>query len=340
MNTPAHRIRLAGGATEFDCAPGDTVLRAAQRAGLGFPYECNVGSCGNCKFELLEGELSDAWPQAPGLSDKDRLRQRHLGCQSRPLGACHIKLRTLDRYVPPHRPQRAPAVLQQVRRLTHDLSEFRFTLATPLVFEPGQYALAWLPGVSGPRAYSMSNIAERLDGPGECHFQVRRLPGGVGSAALFALQPGARIDIDGPYGMAWLRRDAPRDILCLAGGSGLAPMLSIARGAMVEPRLAERQLHFIYGGRTATDICGHDLLQALPGYGRRLHYSAFVSDAADASRAYPSGLVHEAAQQLHGERLRDLEIYFAGPPAMANAVQALLLAAAVPPEQQHFDRFA
>jgi NAD(P)H-flavin reductase len=66
-----------------------------------------------------------------------------------------------------------------------------------------------------------------------------------------------------------------------------------------------------------------DLLQVLPGYGTRLHYSAFVSNAADDSGAYPVGFVHEAAQQLHGERLRDLEIYFAGPPAMANAVQAI-----------------
>jgi toluene monooxygenase electron transfer component len=200
--------------------------------------------------------------------------------------------------------------------------------------------LAWLPGVEGPRAYSMSNIA---DGSGRCDFQVRRVTGGisgaVGSAALFALQPGARIDIDGPYGMAWLRRDAPRDILCLAGGSGLAPMVSIARGAMVEPQLAGRQLHFIYGGRTAADICGQDLLQALPGYGTRLHYSAFISNAADDSAAYPVGFVHEAALQLHGEKLRDLEVYFAGPPAMANAVQAMLLAAGVPPEQQHFDQF-
>jgi toluene monooxygenase electron transfer component len=339
MSAPAHRIRLAGGDLEFACSPDDTLLRAAQRAGLGFPYECNVGSCGNCKFELLEGEVVDAWPQAPGLSDKDRQRQRHLGCQSQPQGDCVVKLRTMGRYVPPHRPQRAPAVLRSVRALTHDIREFRFTMDTPLVFEPGQYALAWLPGVTGPRAYSMSNIAERLDGPGTCEFQVRQLPGGAGSAALFALQPGARIEIDGPYGMAWLRRDAPRDILCLAGGSGLAPMVSIARGAMSEARLADRQLHFIYGGRTAADICGLDLLQVLPGYGTRLHYSAFVSNGADDSSAYPVGFVHEAAQQLHGERLRDLEIYFAGPPAMANAVQAMLLAAGVPPEQQHFDQF-
>ena len=63
--------------------------------------------------------------------------------------------------------------------------------------------------------------------------------------------------------MTWLRRDAPRDILCLAGGSGLAPMISIARGAMTEPRLAQRQLHFLYGGRTEADICGEDILREL-----------------------------------------------------------------------------
>ena len=84
----AHRIRIAGSDAVFDCADGDTLLRAAQRAGLGFPYECNVGSCGNCKFELVEGALQMAWEQAPGWTDKDRARKRYLGCQAQPLGAC------------------------------------------------------------------------------------------------------------------------------------------------------------------------------------------------------------------------------------------------------------
>ena len=336
MNATAHRIRLAGGDAEFACAPGDTLLRAAQRAGLGFPYECNVGSCGNCKFELQEGKLATAWLEAPALSDKDRQRKRHLGCQAQPMSDCLIKLRTMERYAPPHRPQRAGAVLEAVRAITHDISEFHFVLDMPFAFEAGQYALAWLPGVTGPRAYSMSNVA---DGSGVCHFQVRRVPGGQGSAALFALQPGARIKIDGPYGMAWLKREVARDILCLAGGSGLAPMISIARGAMTEPSLADRQLHFIYGGRTPADLCGRDMLEALPGYGQRLHYSAFISTPQDDSAGHPVGFVHEAALQLLGERLRDLEVYFAGPPLMATAVQRMLLDAGVPPAQQHFDQF-
>ncbi len=338
MSGAVHTIRLAGGETAYACGADDTLLRAAQRAGLGFPYECNVGSCGNCKFELVEGEVATAWPEAPGWTEKDRQRKRHLGCQSRPLGDCVVKLRTTERYQPPHRPLRTGAVLAGRRELTHDIAEFHFTLDTPLPFEPGQYALLALPGVAGARAYSMSNTAAD-DGGRTLHFQVRRVPGGVGSAALFALQPGARVDIDGPYGMAWLRREAPRDILCLAGGSGLAPMVSIARGAMAEPKLAGRQLHFIYGGRTPADLCGQDLLAALPGWGERLFWRGYVSTPQPEGSAHEQAFVHEAALKLHGAQLKDLEIYFAGPPAMATAVQQMLLQAGVPPDQQHFDQF-
>ena len=340
MAAAPHRIRLAGSDTAFDCAADDTVLRAAQRAGLGFPYECNVGACGNCKFELVEGSVQMNWAGAPGWSDKDLQRQRYLGCQARPEGDCQLKLRLDARYAPPHRPQRMAAVLEARCAITHDISEFSLRLERPQAFEPGQYALVYLPGVSGCRAYSMSNTA--ADGQ-RWDFQVRRVPGGRGSTALFEqVALGQRIDIDGPYGMAWLRRDAPRDILCLAGGSGLAPMISIARGAMAEPRLAGRHLHFIYGGRTAADICGEDMLRALPGWGQRLSYHAAVSTPPDGSGPAWSGsvgFVHEVALQRLGAQLPQLEIYFAGPPAMAGAVQSMLLEAQVPAAQVHFDQF-
>ncbi len=335
MSAPAYSVRLAGADTSFACQPGDTVLRAAQRAGLGFPYECNVGSCGTCKFELVEGEVLEAWPQAPGLTDKDRQRKRHLGCQSQPLGDCLVKLRPNDRYAPVHRPQRMAAVLRERRALTYDIDEFAFDLESPQAFEPGQYALAWLPGVAGPRAYSMSNAGSGR----RWEFMVRKLPGGAGSAALFDLQPGQQIQIDGPYGMAWLKRDAPRDILCLAGGSGLAPMISIARAAMSEPRLAGRRLDFIYGGRTAADLCGEDMLRQLPGWGARLSYRAFISTPPPDDGPHEVAFVHDAALRLHSSALPAREVYFAGPPAMATAVQRMLLDAGVPPEQQHFDQF-
>jgi toluene monooxygenase electron transfer component len=340
MNAPENLVRVAGSETSFACESDDTLLRAGQRAGLGFPYECNVGSCGTCRFELVEGQVQVQWADAPGLSDKDRQRKRYLGCQTRPVGDCTIKLRLDPRYAPPHQPQRLGAVLERSRPLTHDMSEFRFVLDQPANFEPGQYALAYLPGVTGARAYSMSNTA----GDGRVwEFVVRRQPGGEGSRVLFDDLPvGGRIRIDGPYGMAWLRRDIARDILCLAGGSGLAPMLSIARAAMTEPQLASRKLHFLYGGRTPADVCGEDLLQELPGWGERLGYHPAISPVPGGTSESWSGAVgylHEVALERFGAQLSEMEIYFAGPPAMATAVQRMLLDAKVPPGQVHFDQF-
>ena len=345
MPASTYRVRVAGSEHVFDCAATDTVLRAAQRAGLPFPYECNVGSCANCKFELVEGEVAMRWPQAPAWTERDRQRRRFLGCQAEPRADCTIKLRLDERYAPPHRPRHVAAVLQARRDLTHALHEFSFRLDAPLRFEPGQYALAYLPGVAGARAWSMSNV---VDDAGDAdaltwQFVVRRVPGGSGSAALFdALPIGAQIELDGPYGMAWLRRDAPRDIVCIAGGSGLAPMLSIARAALAEPRLAGRALHFYYGARTPADVCGEDLLRALPG-AERLHYVCAVSTppaaAAGTPWTGPVGFVHDEVRRVLAPRLAGMEIYFAGPPPMATAVQRMLLDAGVPPAQTHFDAF-
>ncbi|MGA1317799.1 MAG: 2Fe-2S iron-sulfur cluster-binding protein, partial [Rubrivivax sp.] len=65
-----HAIRIAGTDQTFSCAGDDTLLRAAQRAGLGFPYECNTGACGNCRVELVVGGLSPVWAEAPAGSGR------------------------------------------------------------------------------------------------------------------------------------------------------------------------------------------------------------------------------------------------------------------------------
>ena len=98
-------------------------MRAALREGLAFPYECNVGSCGNCKFELLEGEVNSSWVDAPGLSEKDKLKNKWLGCQTHAMGDLQIKLRTADKYKPVHTPLKTEAWLRGSRTITHDLSE-------------------------------------------------------------------------------------------------------------------------------------------------------------------------------------------------------------------------
>ncbi len=337
------RISILSADLAFDCDDHDTIMRAAVRAGLQFPYECNVGSCGNCRFELIEGDVIHERRDSPAWSDRDRARNRYLGCQARPLANCTIKVR-LEREGTTGeilRPRKNRATLITVRDITHDIREFRFSLERPAPFFSGQYALLQLPAVEGARAYSMSNTGEVGQ---EWHFQIKLVPGGIATDHLFHhLRPGSVIDVDGPYGKAFLREESPRDILCIAGGSGLSPMMSIARKAATSPALAKQQIHFIYGGRYARDICGEPMLRELPGFGVRLHYHPAVSMPNDDS--LPErwegriGFVHDIAQELFPERLADFEVYFAGPPPMVDALMRMLIAAKVPPAQIHYDQF-
>jgi toluene monooxygenase electron transfer component len=333
------QITLTNANLAVDCTD-DTILRAALREGLGFPYECNVGSCGNCRFDLIEGEVAHDRADAPAWTDRDRQRKRYLGCQARPLSDCKIKVNLRDHYKSVHKPVRTEARLFETEDVTHDIREFRFRLADPAQFLPGQYALLYVPGVTGGRAYSMCNIT--ADGA-EWHFQVKLVPGGAATPRLFGeLGLGDTIKVDGPYGMAYLREDAPRDVLCLAGGSGLSPMISIARGFARSEKLAGRHLHFIYGGRGARDICGEPMLKCLPGFGERIFYHPAVSaPESDPETTWTGrvGFVHAVAQEMHGEKLPEFEVYFAGPPPMAEAVQKMLVEMKVPQGQAHFDQF-
>jgi toluene monooxygenase electron transfer component len=323
---------------QFPCAEEDTILRAGLRAGFGMPYECNTGNCGTCKVELVSGTVEAAWAAAPGLNERDRAKNRVLACQSHPTSDCAIKVRLRPENVPAHRPARFRATLEGTRDLTHDLREFRFKAAGSPGFLAGQYALFALPGVTGLRTYSMSNVDE---GRGEWHFMVKRMPGGIGTAALFDKVPvGTTLDLDGPYGLAYLRTDSPRDLLCLAGGSGLAPILSVVRGVVRESALADRQVHVFYGARTVRDVCGEAELKALPGYGSRIHFQPVVSNVEPGDGwSGPAGFVHDHVKARFGDRFQDFECYFAGPPAMAEAVQRMFMDARVPFPQVHFDSF-
>jgi len=335
-----YKITVAGDGGCFPAAAEDTILSAALRAGIGIPYECSSGGCGSCKVELCSGTVFLRYPESPGLKARDFERGKRLACMSLPQRDCVIRFREDVDARPRVKPIRRGARLLARIPLTHDLWEFRFILEGSPRFLAGQYALLHLPGIMGGRAFSMSN---RPDGENVWAFQIKRVPGGHATGILFdELHLGDQIEIDGPYSTAYLHIDEPRDIVCVAGGSGLAPVLSIARTALADRRFPSRKIHFFYGGRTMRDMIDP---AALGLDDERVQFVPVVSDADETGGAaqtltLASGLVHEQVGVRLSEPYSAYEFYLAGPPLMVEAARRLLLLEkSVPVHQVHYDRF-
>ncbi|WP_029889189.1 FAD-binding oxidoreductase [Polycyclovorans algicola] len=335
------QIHIEGGPT-LRCESGSNLLRAALCEGLGFPYECNSGGCGNCQFELLEGEMTDLWEAAPGLPPRARAAGRRLGCQTQVVGDCRIRVRLKPEFVAVKAAALRTARLIERKALTHDMAEYSFMREGAADFLPGQYAMLRLPGVTGDRAYSMSNLPNP---EGRWSFIVKRTPNGHGSAVLAeGLREGDQVGLDGPYGLAYLRPEAPRDLICIGGGSGLSPLKSIITAAVRHPALATRRIHLFYGGRTPADICTDQILDEDVALRERVEVVPAISDGlpSNAPWAGERGFIHEVLQRWLGAArdAREYEYYFCGPPPMTDAVQRLLmLERRVPATQLHFDRF-
>jgi toluene monooxygenase electron transfer component len=297
--------------------------------------------CGSCKITLFDGEVLDLHPTAPGIKPRDKERGKRLACQTVPRSDCSIGFREDSACVARVRPQAIRARFVGARALTHDLTEYQFQGAAPADFLPGQYALLTLPGVTGRRAYSMSNLA---NSEGRWEFQIKRVANGAATAYLFdRMLPGTVIGLDGPYGNGYLREDVARDVVCIAGGSGLAPMVSVVRGALRSAALRSASVQLFYGAREPHDMIDAralpDLLAPTPRFSVTQVMSAGQSDAAKAWQG-ERGFVHEcASRQLQG-KFSECEFYLAGPPPMVDAVRRMLvLEQHVPVERIHYDRF-
>lgn len=325
----------------FRCAPGDTLLAGALRAGIGMPYECNAGSCGSCKITVVEGSVDDLQPNAAGIKPRERERGKRLACQCKPIGECVISFKEDVAYVPSIRPSKKKATLIQTRDITHDIREFRFKTEEKAEFLPGQYALLSLSELGTVRSYSMSNLGNN---EGIWDFQIRRVPNGRATAYLFSeISLGTSISIDGPYGNAYLREDTTREIVCIAGGSGLAPMVSIARGASRSHALKDTRIQLFFGGREPKDMITHTCIPDLFEDEGRFSFIPVMSlGETEEAKAWEGerGFVHDCVGRRLKGNFSQAEFYLAGPPPMVDAVRRMLiLDEGVAVERVHYDRF-
>ena len=342
-------VRTKNGTHRFACDPDEKVLHAGLRSGLDLPYECATGTCGTCKARVVSGRIESAWPGAPG-SRYLKGEAEVLMCQSLVREDCTLEV---GRAVAAEMPARARlqtlgGVLHDRRMLTHDVAAFEVALDRPLDFEAGQFVLVSVPGIAGARAYSMVNFDRRA---GRLSFVVKKKPGGAVSEWLLGDGvEGASLALVGPLGHAIFRPDACKHVLCVAGGSGIAGMMSILSRGCREGYFNAYDGHVFFGVRTERDVFFLDELETFRVKSLdRLRVTVALSDEdvpETLGRRYPAftfvrGLVHAVAAEGMKDRLAHVRAYAAGPPPMVDAaLRWLLREARLKPDDIRYDKFS
>jgi propane monooxygenase reductase subunit len=152
------------------------------------------------------------------------------------------------------------------------------------------------------------------------------------------LDPGTPIAFTGPYGSFRLA-DSDRDILMVAGGSGMAPVLALLRE--LAEHASARKVRFFYGARTSADLFHRELIEALGSRLEDFEYIEVLSEPDGSAWTGATGWVHDAAAQTLAEgELSEPEVYTCGPPPMVDALVDVLTSTHGVDEQDiNYDKF-
>jgi toluene monooxygenase electron transfer component len=299
---------------------------------------------------VVSGGVEVEWETAPGYAKLKREKGDILMCQTRPTADCTLRV---PAKILPHanketQPGYRTARIEHVRRLVHDVMDFELALSSPMTFEAGQFVVLEKPGIAGGRAYSMVNY-ER--GTGRLRLVIKQLPGGKFSEWLFGGDPaGTELAVFGPLGRATFHPEEGKDLLCVAGGSGIAGMVAIIDRAAREGYFKERTGQVFFGVRTLADAFYMEELAGLvAAAGPGLQVTLALSHEAVATETHPkhpairlaSGLVGDVMIATMAGRYANTVAFTAGPPVMVDSVlRHLTYDAKIPRAFIRYDKFA
>jgi len=295
------KIRFDG--SEYELSEDRSVLDGLLDQGIRMPYSCKSGTCQTCMVQAdRDAGLDPKWQT--GLKATDKARGYVLACQCRPVEGLALRSlaladSTLPAEIVEKRPLGAGVMALHLRPL-QDFTAFA-----------GQYVTLFLGDGTG-RSYSIANIAAE-DGFLELH--VRRIPGGRMSGWIHDdAAVGDRIMLRGPAGNCFYVNEAREEFpILLAGtGTGLAPLLGVARDALRQGHRGEITL--IHGALRTEDLYFRAELTALAAAHTNFRYVPCVLEAGERDDV-TAGSLDQVALGFLGEP-RATRVYFCGAPEM------------------------
>jgi NAD(P)H-flavin reductase/ferredoxin len=292
----------------FTVSDGQTVLDVLLENSQDIPYSCKMGVCVTCVMQVVEGEVG-AETQA-GLRESLVKQGHFLPCVCQPAEDLHVVMADRQDLF-------SPAMVQEVEHLKGDICRVFLEPATPLYYHAGQFLnLRREDGLS--RSYSLASVPSQ---DGRLEFHIKRFPKGqMSNWIMDDLKPGNHLEIQGPTGNCYYQPGKlDQSMLLVGNGTGLAPLIGIARDALASGH--QGPVHLYHGSRSVDGLYLGDELHSMEASHSNFHYIPCVSgDVEGDSGGLRQGRADDVAFADHAD-LADWRVFLCGYPPMVHSAQ-------------------
>ena len=243
----------------FDAPSDKPILAAAKSAGIALASDCEIGDCQTCKAHLKSGSVEFDELAFITLDDDEIEGGAVLTCVSMAQEDVEIELPYVRGHLIPEK--KYAMKIAEVEALSPTTARLRGELPrnATFAFHPGQYVNIQVPGSGALRSYSMASDPAQPNNP---EFHIRLLPDGQMSNFMRRDDlVGTSVEIAGPKGVFYLR-EGDEPVIMIAGGTGLAPMVSMLQALAASARNTLPIL-LCFGVNRPDDLYGVEQLEAL-----------------------------------------------------------------------------
>ena len=329
---------------KFEVQPEQNILDAALKAGIAFPHDCRVGSCGTCACKLTKGKIKPTADFSYVLDGEQLKSGMILACQSRAKTSVSIDVE-IDSNAKVSATKKYTGVVKKVTPLTHDIMELTIGI-DGLEHDgmAGQYSEVLVKQVGTSRSYSFAK-APKNENSGELSFFIRNIPKGRFSRWLFGKDPtGQKLELNTPYG-SFYYRDGKGPMVCIAGGSGMSAVKAILEQAAIDQ--VERDAVFLFGARTQEDIYSQKDLEEIqkkwnPNF--KFEYVYVLNmEPEESDWKGARGMVTDFLKSDYIEKgklnMKECQGFLCGPPPMIDAAIKEFTNEGMPNDAIFFDKF-
>lgn len=329
-------LQFEDGVTRFiSVAQGETLSDAAYRQKVNIPLDCRDGACGTCRAFCESGQydMPEELYIEDALTAEEAEQGYILACQCRPTSDAVFQIQASSAVCKTEIHQ-FKGQLARVEAISESTICFDIQLDDDQPepqFLAGQYVNVALPNSQETRSYSFSSKpGERLS-----RFVVRNVPQGKMSEYLSQVaKVGDQMAFTGPFGSFYLRA-VQRPILMLAGGTGIAPFLSMLQ--VLEEKGSVQPVRLVFGVTHDFDLVELEKLDQLQA---TLPWFEYRTVVAQSTANHPRQGYVTAHIENEWLNAGDVDIYLCGPVAMVDAVRNWLNTEGIQPSNFLFEKFS